>query len=454
MTMRWTSWVAIAAVALTGAASSVGAQTRQPLDVRLFARVGNPGQPEPIAVGSDGNVYVATNQQGHGDASAPSRVFVFDPKGKLLRDIVIRGQDLGSNHGIQGLAFDGDGVLYALDRAARSRVIAIDPGTGAQRDYAVFRDVPPCAPPGRTTDCSATIVVTNGAAAPNWAAFARDGTLFVTDIEQALIWRVPKGGGRPEVWFTHPNMESVFGPNGIAFQPDGRTLVFAQTASNPQAGDSSTGRLYTVPVQPDGKPGPLRQLWESRPFDGPDGLAVARSGRIYVALAGTSQLVVVSPAGQEVARIPATPLDNQRQPVPFDAPASLAFLGDSVLVTNQSFPAGNPASWAVLDVFAGEAGLPLFRPRMSPPTLPVALRVTARPAGARAGRRTRFVFRVTTAGGTRVADASVYFAGRRASTNAAGEATTRRLLRVRGHRYAVVARKAGYGLGRAAVRLR
>ena len=44
-----------------------------------------------------------------------------------------------------------------------------------------------------------------------------------------------------------------------------------------------------------------------------------------------------------------------------DAPGSVAFFGRRALVTNHSALAGNPQSWAVLDLFAGERGLPLIQ---------------------------------------------------------------------------------------------
>src|SRR5919106_6803445 len=116
--------VLLAVIVLAGAAAAPGwAQERERLDIRLFARVPNPGQPEPIAVATDGTIYVGTNQIGRGDASAPSKVFAYSPEGALLREYVIEGQPLDEEHGIQGLAFDGDGLLYALDRSATPRVI-------------------------------------------------------------------------------------------------------------------------------------------------------------------------------------------------------------------------------------------------------------------------------------------------------------------------------------------
>jgi sugar lactone lactonase YvrE len=339
----------------------VAAQTRQPLDIKTFARVGAPGQPEAIAVARDGTVYVGTNQQQRGDTAAPSKIFAYSPAGELVREYVVAGQDLSVPHGIQGIALDADGILYALDRTeARDRVFTLDPSTGEQNDYAEFRDVPQCPPTGPDGDCSATMA--DMGAGPNFPAFGPDGSLYVTDIEQALIWKVPRGGGRPEVFFTDARLESVFGPNGIQMMGDGRTLMFAATAQSPSAGNPAVGRLWKLPIRPDGRAGELESFWESQPVDGPDGFAIARSGKVYVALAGASKLVVLSAAGEEIARIPGT---GQQTDPPFDGPASVAFAGESALVTNQSFPAGNPDHWAVFDVFAGEPGLRLFRPEVS-----------------------------------------------------------------------------------------
>ena len=361
-------------VMLAIAASPAAAQERAPLDIKVFAKVGKPGQPEPIAVGPDERVYVGTNQLGHGDARAPSKVFSYGLDGNLTGEYVIQGQPLEQSHGIQGLVFDADGLLYALDRSADPRVLVIDPATREQRTYATFRDLPPCGPaPGAGgEDCSDTR--TDGPAGPDYAVFAPSGELYVTDIDQALIWVVPKGGGPARVWLTDSRLESAYGPNGIQFMADRRTLLFANTASNPSAGNSSTGRLYTVPVQPDGSAGPLTQVWESRPLDAPDGIAIAESGNVYVALAGSSQILLLSPQFAELARAPSSPAANESEEIPLDGPGSLAFLDERLLVSNHSPIRGDERSWAILDVFAGEPGLALHYPRISQPALHMRVR--------------------------------------------------------------------------------
>jgi sugar lactone lactonase YvrE len=352
-------------LALTPALALADDARREPLDLRVFTKVGKPGQPEPIAIGPDRLVYVATNQLGNGDADAPSKVFVYSPRGRKVREFVVKGQPLDEDHGIQGLAFDGRGRLFALDRSADPRVLIVDRKTGRQRTYSRFRDVPTCAASGRERNCSATL--NDNSAGPDYATFGPGGALYVTDIDQALIWRVPRGGGRPSVWLTDPQFESVYGPNGLQFMADGRTLLLAVTAVFPgSGGEPGSGALFKVRLRRDGHPGRPQVFWRSRPVDGPDGFAISRSGKVYLALAGASQIVVISPAGDELARVPQTPLENSRQEIPVDAPGSIAFFGRRALITNHSAIRGDPASWAVLDLYAGEPGLPLLYPRIRP----------------------------------------------------------------------------------------
>ena len=107
----------------------------------------------------------------------------------------------------------------------------------------------------------------------------------------------------------------------------------------------------------------MRALWTSRPGDLPDGFGIARSGRIYLANAGLSnQLVVLSPKGEELERFPELPIggDNGSE-IPFDTPSSATFVGRRVLVANQSF-LGDTSHHAVLDVYVGERGAPVWIP--------------------------------------------------------------------------------------------
>jgi sugar lactone lactonase YvrE len=415
----------LAVLAGTGPSASV-AEQRAPLDTRVFAQVGEPGHPDPIAVDHNRTVYVGSLTSfsemtaGRNDTNAPSEVWAFGPDGRLLRSYRIAGQALDEDHALTGIALDAEGRLYINDTNP-ARVIRLDPSTGSQAEYARFRDVPPCFP-GRTGDCSAETLDRDSL--PNGAAFAPDGSLFVTDYRQGLIWRVPRGGGRPEVWFTDPQLASTpFALNGIRFLPDRSSLMFVQTNTN-----TPSGRLYTLQVRADGSPGGLALLYETQPFDGPDSFAVAKSGNVYLALAGSNQLVKLSPTGQELARV-SGPGRRGDEEIPFDSPADVAFLGERILVSNSAFLTNDPSTWAVFDVFAGERGASLVRPRMTrkPQHRPVPrIRLSVQP---RTGRsRTPTTFRFLAAypdqgEWRRVRGAKIRFAKKVAYTNDLGRAT-------------------------------
>jgi sugar lactone lactonase YvrE len=450
--MRIRIWIAAAALALLVAPGA--AHARDPLDVELFARVPDPGSPEGIAIDSAGAVYVGTSPKEGGPLGRrrPSKIFAFDSHGNLEREYPVSGQDLDELlYGLVGMAFDGHDLLYALD-AKPPRVIRLDPRTGEQVDYASFRDVPPChsAQPGE--QCSETDF--DMAPYPDYPVFARDGTMYVTDLTQALIWRVPPGGGEAEVWFTDPGLETLFGPNGIQFMADGRTLLFVlSTQSNPASPTQRLPGLYTLPVRDDGSPGELRQFWASGFADVADGFAIALSGNVYVALAGTTgnSVAVISPAGQEIARTPASELENQQMEVPFDQPASAAFLSKRVLVTNHALFSRNPDHYAVLDVFAGEPGLPLFRPIIDAGN-PPQIKASARPRRATEGERTCFRFRARLGRGFPLVDAEVRFAGDDKATNERGRA--RMCARLHGGRGRVArVRKPGFEPDRVRIRV-
>lgn len=332
---------------------------RQPWQTEVFALIGSPGYPALPHVMND-RVYEGTYTNPAGD-DQPSRVLEFTADGTLQRSWTIAGQDLSAEHGIQVTGHDALGRLVLNDRTP-ARTLMLDPNTGAQTGYADYADLPLCSPDAAPAPCSNAIK--DQPPMPNVSAWGPDGSLYTTDFQQAVIWRVPPGGGRAEVWLSDPALDGVaVGTAGIALAPDERSLLIAQSAS--RVGNSSTGRVFSIPIQPDGRPGPITTLWESRPGDSPDGLAVAASGRIYLTLVGPSanQLVVLEPSGTEVERFPVSPASGDNgSPVPFDSPAGVAFLGSRLLVANQSFFAGNPEHQAVLDVATGEPGAPIFVP--------------------------------------------------------------------------------------------
>lgn len=311
------------------------ASARERGETSVFALIGEPGFPAHAYAAPNGRVYEGTYDNPEGD-TLPSRVFEYTGAGALLRSWVVRGQNLDGPTGIQVGTMDHRGRLLLLDKNP-PRIVRLNRRTSKQTIYARF-------PEG---------------AIPNYSAWGRDGALYVTDYGGPNVWRVPPGGGEPRVWLTDPSLDGgEFGLTGLALAKDRRTLIIAQqSAAGGGAGNPSTGRISTVPIMPDGSPGPITTLWESQPFDGPDGFAVARDGTIYIALLLANQIVAINPDGTEETRFGAALTGANGSSIPFDSPSSARFLGTRLMIANQSFLTGDATHQAILDVEAAEPGL-------------------------------------------------------------------------------------------------
>jgi outer membrane protein assembly factor BamB len=428
--------LALAAVLVTVTAVAADAQTR--LAVTVFARIPAPGYPASTLVAADGTVYVGTFKSFTDPTYAgPAKVFAYSPRGVLERTYTITGETPNTPEGVQVASTDRQGNLYLLDQAP-ARVVELNPVTGAERTWATFATVPACtgAPNG---DC--TEGPSGNAPEPDFAAWGPDGSMYVTDYNQSLIWRIPPGGGTARAWFTSSALNGIIvGPAGIELMPDRHTLMLDTGGGG---GDIAAGKLYTLPIEPNGQPGPLTQLWQSAPGAAPDGFAIARSGDVYVPLVGPSgnAVVEISPQGQQLAEVPANPVANETQTIPFDAPGSVTFDGDNILVGNQSSLQNDSAHWAVLEIYVGEPGLPLSLPPATVTATKSRYVLQMTPAHPVPGRRTRFSFLATIAGSAGyqpVAHALIRFDRHRARTSRRGRCMITATLRHADTRYRAI----------------
>ena len=417
-------------------------------DVKLFAAVPMPGAPEPVVIAPDGTVYTATLNAESGDTKAPSKVFAFTPDGKLKRTYEIAGQDLSAEHGLSGMAMDADGFLY-IGSLAPPAIYRLDPQTGKQTTYATLRDVPVCSDTV-TSDCSKA--GQDMKPWPDYIVIAPDGSIYETDSLQALIWKVPPGGGNGQIWLTDSRLQSLigppaFGPSALKLGPDHRTLWFTTVEGPTGDGDPSAGRIWRVPIHPDGSAGPLQQFYVAQSADGPGGMGFAKSGDIYVTLSGSNAIAQVGPDGKEKARFP-DPVTNMMFTPPLDSPLDVAFRGNSLLVANSAFLSNSASSFAILDVNVGEPGYDVLRPKIpGSATATTQLQLAVTPKTVVAGKRTRMRFSVTTTTGRRVAG-RIRVGRTHIQTDANGRASARVLVRHAGTKRATV-RSDGFRPGHA-----
>lgn len=346
---------AVTAATLLPAAANAK-QPRLYGDVQVLATFpAEPGFPEGIAVKGN-KVYVSGPARFGTAGTGPSTVVAYNrDTGALEATYTTQGEALQFEHANSCIAFDGNGRLYVLN--LQLGLYRLDTGSGQQEPYSTpFPDLPAC--DGNNAPCSPTLF--DAPALPNDIAFDEDGTAYVTDSLQATIWRVPAGGGTPQIWFQDARFATFpggVGTNGIRLSPD-RSKAFVTVTFN-QMGQSF---IYTLPLVAAPQPSDLATFKAFGPTDLPDGIAFGKSGNLYVAIAtpGLSGVAIYAPDGAEVGRLAnAAPGDN----APYDSPANIAFDGHgSLLLTNHAFATMIPEHFQVLDVYVGDKGAPLSKP--------------------------------------------------------------------------------------------
>ena len=197
----------------------------------------------------------------------------------------------------------------------------------------------------------------------NDLVFDEDGNLYITDSFAGTIYKVPAGGGAPEVWFADPRLLGageypfIIGANGIRIDRNNKMVYVSVTFD---AG--LDGKIYRLPLVASPAAGDL-ELFASLGFTGPDGIAFGKSGKLYVAQAASNTITVLNPDGSVDAVYSGPALDTQGSPVPWVGPANIAFNDQegTLLVTNHAslVEPRDPALFLVFDVFVDDKGAPL-----------------------------------------------------------------------------------------------
>ncbi len=329
-------------------------------DAKVLAKVPTPpGFPEGIAYAS-GLVWVSGPATFGTAGKGPSKVLLYHAAtGLLLKSWATQGENLAQEHANSSLALDRLLRAYVLNTQLGIYRISLN---GKQEQYSTpFPDLKPCSAVPAGTPCSPTPF--DAPALPNDLAFDKIGNAYVTDSLQATIWRVPPGGGQPQIWFQDIRLASAsFGTNGIRLDPSRSKVYFTVTADL-----NNRAFVYTLPLVAKPTAASLTVFHEYTNGDAPDGIAFGKTGRLYVAIATpfASGISILGPGGAEEVR-----LANQGNPIfPYDSPANIAFNGQgSILVTNHAFVTGvtNPEQFTILDVFVADNGSPLEMPFIFP----------------------------------------------------------------------------------------
>jgi DNA-binding beta-propeller fold protein YncE len=231
---------------------------------------------EGLAVGPDGKVYSPTFHLSSG-VPVPgenSKLFTFDPQGRLLKQVTIAG----SSSAMLGLAVipNTTNALLVIDFGA-GQVLSVDPNNGSTAAPCITLDNPP------------------GTPGLNALTFDAAGNTYISDSFNGIIWKLTgKACGKAEIWAQGDVLKPDggvpgFGANGIEFNNAGDTMFVCNTAFD---------WIVKIPVA---DPTSLSVFTNS--INGCDGIAIDGSDNIWAAANQADEIVVVNPTGKAIAKL-------------------------------------------------------------------------------------------------------------------------------------------------------
>jgi sugar lactone lactonase YvrE len=264
--------------------------------------------PEGITVDRDGNVYVVT-VAANKPRTSEGTLLVFDPQGKHLRSIGIKG----SSRLLLDVGFHPrTGQLLVVDYGA-GKVLSVDSRTGAS---------------------SVFMTVTGQHPGLDGMTFDAAGNVYVTDAHQGIIWRVGADGGEASAWVSSALLKPTripptIGANGLTFNNNKTALFVANT---------STDIIVKIPVTGSTFEPGTPEVFVNRVGGGPDGLIIDEHDNLWIACNQSNEILVLEPTqGRVIAKLgDFGGIDRDGAPIGFLWSNSLVFHGDDLLVTNLS----------------------------------------------------------------------------------------------------------------------
>lgn len=180
--------------------------------------------------------------------------------------------------GANGLAFDAAGNLYACAGKAHA-ILKFSPSGERSTVLTEVDGLPLNQPNDLVFDANGNLYFTN----PAGFSGSRDGN---TPVSVVLL----RTNGTASI----VSSGAIVYPNGIGLSPDGKTLYVNDFLSG--------SRIFYLPVLEDGTLGAADTL-KGFASGGPDGMAVAASGNVYLALNLRARILKVNPKGDIIGEI-------------------------------------------------------------------------------------------------------------------------------------------------------
>jgi sugar lactone lactonase YvrE len=248
------------------------------LDWPIETVSGGHGFTEGAALAPDGSIYFSDMDQ--------KQILRYDP-GKGITEVWTPRSGRSN-----GLYIQGD-FLYACEAEGRA-VVRYDLKKGpSSREVLVSRFR------GNRLGCPNDLAVVGSTL--YFSEFWIDGFLRDTGGEREIfnnrVYALTEGMDDPDSLAFRFHT-----PNGIASSPDGSKLFI---------GDIGSNRLYRAHLYEEG-PGRLQLITDlgRLGLEGPDGMAVAQDGRIFLALYNSDCLLVLQPDGTPIGTLPTGPLTS------------------------------------------------------------------------------------------------------------------------------------------------